>query len=444
MKNVIRFKNSLLLSVAMVGVIMGSSLSVKADAVADWNAIAVDVVLASGGARPGPSGALDIGTMHAAIYDAVQAIEKDYQPYYVDIPGATGSPIAAAAKAARDVLVSRFPAQTASIDITYQNYLMANGILVTDPGIAVGAQAAAGILALRSCDGAFPAAPPPFTGGLGIGVWRPTPPANSPMNPGPWLGQVTPFFLTRPFQFRSPPPPSLTSQQYAQDYNEVKRLGSLTGSQRTPEQTDVAYFYAGNFVVMMNRIVRDMADERVDNISDSSRLFALVTMAQVDTMISVWNDKAYYVFWRPITAIHNGHLDGNNRTDADPTWNSLIVNPPYPDYGSGANGFSGSTARALKNFFGRDRMDFSVTTTNTGPTVLDTREYDRFSDMADDVVDARVYLGIHFRFADEVSKTLGYKVADFGYKNYLRPINNHGHGHDSDDDDDDLGPKDQR
>ncbi len=434
MKKSMKFKNTLSVFVVLLAVIVGSAYSVRADAVSDWNAIGIQAVLTAGSARPGPSGNIDIAVMHAAIYDAVQAIERDYQPYYVDIPGATGSPIAATAKAAHDVLVNRFPAQSAALGVTYTNYLIANGILLTDPGIPVGAAAAAGIIALRSCDGAFPAAPPPFIGGTGIGVWRPTPPANSPMNPGPWLGQVTPFFLTRPFQFRSPPPPSLTSRQYARDYNEVKRLGALTGSDRTPEQTDIAQFYAGNFVVMMNQLVRNIAAARVDNISDSSRLFALTSMAQVDTMISVWNDKAYYVFWRPLTAIHNGHLDGNDRTDQDATWNSLIVNPPYPDYGSGANGFSSSTAGVLKNFFRRDRIDFSVTTTNTGPTVQDTRDYDRLSDMAQDVVDARVYLGIHFRFADEVSRTLGYKVADFGYENYLRPINDHCHGHHCDDD----------
>lgn len=401
--------------------LLGMFTQAKADAVADWNAIAVQAVLTAGTARPGPSGALDVAVMHAAIYDAVQAIEKDYQPYYVDIPVATGSPIAATAKAAHDVLVNRFPAQAAALDVTYTNYLIANGILVTDPGIAVGATAAAGIIALRACDGAFPPGPPTFIGGGGIGVWRPT--GTGAMNPGPWLGQVTPFMLTRPFQFRAPPPPPLTSREYARDYNEVKALGAATGSSRTPAQTDQAFFYAGNFVVMLNKVVRDMAIAHADNISDSSRLFALTSMSQADAAIATWNDKAFYVFWRPITAIQNGHLDNNRDTTADAAWNSLIANPPYPDYGSGANGLTASTMRALENFFRKDRMDFSVTTTNTGPTIQDTREFERFSEMSDEVVDGRVLLGIHFRFADEVSRTLGNKIADFGYQNYLRPLN---------------------
>lgn len=415
--------------------LIGAATNVRADAVSDWNAIAVSSIVAAGSARPGPAGVLDLATMNAAIYDAVQAIEKDYETYYVDIPGASGSPVAATAKAAYDVLVNRFPGQAGPLGVTYQNYLIANGILPTDPGLAVGATAAAGIIALRACDGSFPAGPNTFIGGTGIGVWRPTPPANSPMNPGPWLGQVTPFVMTRPTQFRSEPPPSLDSRRYARDYNEVKQLGSLNNSERTPDQTDTAYFYAGNFVVMMNQLVREMAAEHVDNISDSSRLFALVSMSQGDAAIATWNDKAFYVFWRPITAIQFGDSDGNPRTTGDPAWNSLIVNPPYPDYGSGANSLTASTMGALRRFFKTDRKRFSISTTNTGPTNQDIREYDRFSDAAQDVVDARVYLGIHFRFADEVSRKQGYNVADFAYKNYLRPLHGNKHG---DDDDDDL------
>jgi hypothetical protein len=178
-------------------VIVGLASFAKADVVSDWNAIAVQATVTA--ARPGASGTLDVATVHAAIYDAVQAIEGEYEQYCVDIPGASGSPIAAAAKAAHDVLVNRFPAQAATFDTAYDNYLLANGIPPNDPGVTVGSKAAAAIIAHRACDGSFPnPAPPPFIGGTGIGEWRPTPPANSPMNPGPWQGVVTPFTLTRP------------------------------------------------------------------------------------------------------------------------------------------------------------------------------------------------------------------------------------------------------
>lgn len=424
-----KFKTAFAVFVGVLAIIAGLTSSVRADAVSDWNAIAVQSTIT--GARPGPSGVIDVAMVHAAIYDAVQAIEKKYEPYYTDIPGGSGSPVAATAKAAHDVLVSRFPGQAVALGITYQNYLLTHSIAANDPGIAVGATAAAGIIALRSCDGSLPIPAPSFIGGLGIGVWRPTPPANSAMNPGPWLGVVTPFTLTRPSQFRSDPPPALNSWQYAMDYNEVKEFGSLNNSSRTPEQTDQALFWAGNFGVMLNKLVRDLADAHVYNIADSSRLFALTSMAQADAIITVWNDKAHYVFWRPITAIQNGNLDGNPHTAGDSTWTSLIANPPYPDHSSGANGITSSTMRALRNFFRRDRMDFFVTTTNTGPTNQDTREFYRFSDAAQEVVDARILLGIHFRFADEAARTVGTKVADWGHKHYFRPL--HGPVHQGDD-----------
>ena len=292
----------------------------------------------------------------------------------------------------------------------------------------MGAKAAAGIIALRACDGSFPnPAPPPFIGGTAPGVWRPTLPAFAPMA-APWLGNVTPFTLTRPSQFRAPPPPALTSREYARDYNEVKALGALNNSSRTPEQTDIAHFWGGNNPVLWNQVLRDIASAHVDNIAESARLFALVDLAMADAVITAWNSKNYYVFWRPITAIQEGDNDGNPRTVGDSTWLPLIATPPYPDYTSGANNLSGAATRAFALFFGRDRMTFSVTTTNTGPTIQDTRTYHRFSDAAQEVVDARIYEGIHFRFADEAARKQGRQVADWVFENFLRPL---------DDDDDD-------
>ncbi len=406
--------------------------NVRADAVTDWNAIAVQASLTAGGppgpsARVGPTSVGDIAMVSAAVYDAVQAIEGKYQPYYVDIPGATGSPVAATARAAHDVLVHLYPAQAAALGVTYQNYLLSNGILITDPGIDVGAIAAAGIIRLRSCDGRFPdPPPPPFIGSTDIGKWRPTPPANAPML-GTWMANASPFLLLRPGQFRSDDPPALTSRQYARDYNEVKAYGSLTNSSRTPEQTDLAQFWAGNFGVMMNKLLRDVSTSHVDDIADSSRLFALANMAQADAIYSAWNDKIHFNVWRPITAIQNGDADGNSRTTGDPAWNSLIPSPPYPDYVSGANSITAATIYSLENFFGTDKMEFSVTTTNTGATTQDTRDFTRFSQAADEVVEARILLGIHFRFADTAARDLGRNVAKWGHRHYFRPIGGRRH-----------------
>lgn len=407
-------------AIAIAALMLAAPASVRADAVSYWNGVAVQATATA--ARPGPSGVLDIAMVQAAIYDAVQAIEGDYQPYYSTIPGASGSPIGAAAKAARDVLVSRFPAQTAAIDDLYQHFLDGNDVPSNDPGLQVGAAAAAGIIALRSNDGSFPVPPPPpFIGGTEIGQWRPTPPANAPMV-APWLGSVTPFTLRRSSQMRALPPPALDSPEYTRDYNEVKALGSLNNSSRSAEQTDMAHFFNMNYVVVWNKVMRDLAGANVDNISDSSRLFALADMAMADAIITAWDSKRHYVFWRPLTAIQFGEDDGNPKTDGDPAWLPLIVNPAYPDYTSGANNITASATRSFSLFFGTNEMTFDVTTTNTGPTQQDTRTYHKFSDVRDDVVSARVYEGIHFRFADEAARKQGERIAQWAFGHHLRPI----------------------
>jgi hypothetical protein len=418
-------------AIAIVAVMLAAPTSASADAVSDWNAIAVQATVT--GARPGPSGVIDIAMVQAAVYDAVQAIVKQYKPYRVEIKGASGSPVAAAAKAAHDVLVNRFPAQAAALDTTYQQYLLNNGLAETDPGVAVGATAAAGIIAMRACDGSFPLpAPAPFVGGTDPGVWRPTPSGFASML-APWLGNVTPFTLTRPSQFRAPPPPALTSSEYARDYNEVKVMGALDNSYRTPQQTDMAQFWSANYPVLWNQVLRDIAGVHVHNISQSSRLFALADMSMADAAITAWNTKNYYVFWRPFTAIREGNNDGNSLTAGDSAWAPLIVNPAYPDYSSGANNLSAATLRTLALFFGTDAMAFSVTTTNLAPTVQDTRTYFRFSEAADEVVTARVYEGIHFRFADTAARKQGQLVARWAFNNFLRPLD------EIDNDDGDLG-----
>jgi hypothetical protein len=406
-------------AIAIVAFMLATPTSASADAVSDWNAIATQATVT--GARPGPTGVLDIAMVQAAIYDAVQAIERRYQPYRVEIKGASGSPVAAAAKAAHDVLVSRFPAQTASLDTAYNQYLLNNGLALTDPGVAVGATAAAGIIALRACDGSFPVvAPPPFVGGTDPGVWRPTPGTTAMLVP--WLGNVTPFTITRPSQFLAPPPPALTSQEYAGDYNEVKAVGALNSTDRTPAQTDMAQFWFANYTVLWNQVLREIAGIHVRNIGESSRLFALAEMAMADAIITSWNSKNYYVTWRPITAIREGNNDGNSQTVGDPNWTSLVAAPAYPDQTSGANNFSSAALRSLELFFGTDRMPFSVTTTNLAPTIQDTRTFNRFSDARQEVVDARIYEGIHFRFADEAARKQGVSVANWAFNNFLRPV----------------------
>ena len=414
----LRSKTSTLILVVLFTLTL--SISARADAVTDWNRIAVQEVVIA--ARPGPAGTLDTAVVQLAVYDAVQAIVGEYQPYHVVIPGATGSPSSAAAKAARDVLVNRFPSRAAAIDATYQQYLIDHGMNPADPGVAVGATAAAGIIALRATDGSFPnPPPPPFIGSLEIGVWRPTPPANAPMA-CPWLGYVTPFTMNDPSQFRLQGPPDLNSAAYTRDYEEIKRLGKSDSTARTAAQTDLANFWNLNYVALWNQVPRNIAEAHLDNIGDTARLMALVTTAMADASIATWDTKNVFVFWRPITAIREGDNDGNPNTVGDPTWSPFITTPPYPDYASGANAITASASRSLALFFGSDEMSFSITTLNPGPTVQDTREYTRFSDAQLEVVEARILQGIHFRTADEDGRRQGRQVAQWVQSHFLRPV----------------------
>ena len=399
----------------------------RADVVSDWNAIASQTAIP---VRPGPSSILDLAMVHAAMHDAIQAFQRRFEPYGTAIANASGSPIAAAARAAHDVLVARFPSQSATLDTLLDTYL--NGLgLQGDAGLIIGQQAAANILNLRAGDGSFPSNPEIFTGGTGPGEWRPTPPAFAPMAT-PWLGAVTPFTLRGSVtQFRSPAPPSLDSGKYVRDYNETKAMGSINSPDRTQAQTELALFYSDNFLALWERTLRGIAGANINNIGDSARLFALANLAAADALIAAWDGKRFYHFWRPITAIQNGNDDGNPRTAGDATWVPQIptFNPPYPEFPSGANSLTGAMTRTLERYFG-NKMTFTVTSAFANPAPVNpTRTYQRFSDMADDVVNVRIYQGIHFRTADVVGRRHGTQIADMAFSHFLRPVHN-------DDDDD--------
>jgi len=420
--------------VLLLGLAMALAMSsvVRADAVTDWNAIAIQTI-ASVPSHPGATSFLDSAIVQAAVYDAVESITGRFRPYAIHVPGASGSTAAAVAKAAHDVLVSRFPSLTTSLDTTYHSYLTTHGLAETDAGVAVGAAAAAGIISLRANDGSFPLNPTPFTGGNMIGEWRPTPsfiilpgatlPSPLPFSPmlAPWLATVTPFTLTSPSQFRAVPPPSVTSKRYATAFDEVKRMGRSTQSDRTPEQTDLALFWYSNYLVLWERALRDIATANQLSIDDSARLFALANLAMGDAVITAWDTKLHYHFWRPYTAIHEADNDGNPETISDANWLPLVNNPNYPDYTSGANNVTGAITRMLALFFGTDEMTFTVATTY--PLAIQrARTYNRFSDAAHDVVNVRIWEGIHFRFADVQARKQGRHVAQWVFGHFLRSV----------------------
>ena len=227
------------------------------------------------------------------------------------------------------------------------------------------------------------------------------------------MGSVTPFALKDvDGLLHEPAPPHLSSGLYARDYDEVKTLGARVGSSRTAAQTSLALFYSGNFFVQMNAIARSVALARLSDIGDSARLLALANLSAADALIVSWNNKRTYNFWRPSTAIAEGDNDGNPRTAGDPSWLPLFNDPPYPDYTSGANSITSAFMRTLALFFDDDTYTFTATTTVAGQPA---RTYTRFSAVADDVVNARIYMGIHFRFADEVARRQGKQAADWAF-----------------------------
>jgi len=395
------------------------------DPVSDWNQISEQAVKTAN--HPPPVAALDFAIVHLAIYDAVESFDHRFEPYNALVPGATGSPSAAVAKAGHDVLVGLFLAQKPAVDAAYANYLIANGIDVSDPGTEVGAQAAANMLALRAHDGRFPPSPPPFLGGAAIGEWRPTPsllPGSPPtFAPGltPWVAKVTPFTLQSGSQFRLGPPPALTSDQWAEDYNEVQSLGSLNSTLRSPEQTDIGYFWADSGPILWQNALRYLARNYLGDIGDSARMYALAEAAMADAQIACWDSKYFYVFWRPITAIRLGDQDGNPATVVDPAWQPLINTPNFPEYPSGHADISSAATNMLRLFFGSDVLSFQMTTSNA-LAVQKTRTFSRFTEAEKEVVDARVYVGIHYRNSDNAARAQGHAVANWVFRNYFLPL----------------------
>ena len=403
--------------------------SASADVVTDWNAKAVFYAVTP---PRGPAVLVDLAIVHAAIHDAIQAYDKRFEPYAVTINGATGSLVAAAARAARDTLAGRFPSLEDAIHEDYLAYLGSKGLTDGDPGVPIGQQAAAAVLALRNNDGSFPTGFPEvatFRGGTAPGEWRPTPPANAAMF-GEWLGAVRTFAISDPLDYQPAPLPALTSAEYTEAYNEVKALGSNnTGASdaRSASQLHLAKFYGDNFIVLWERTLRTLASPPyTNNPGDSARLLALANMAAADAIICAWRSKRDFNFWRPITAIREGQNDGNPGTIGDPAWTPFLPTPPYPDYTSGANSLTGSITRILALVMGTDKVSFEISSLSPLLTGTDAKtiEYEKFSDVAKDVVDVRVYQGIHFRFADTEARSVARRVANFVFKNFLEPLEN--------------------
>lgn len=350
-----------------------------------------------------------------AVYDAVNAIAgTPYEPYLV-APRANGreSTDAAVGTAAYRVLDAIFPAQRERLRTQYHQWLagIPEGPAKRD-GIRVGAQAAAAMITARQDDGAFD--PRPWTVGTEPGQYRPTPPGFE--NTGAWVGFLKPFAVPDATMFRTPGPPAVTSHAYARDFDEVKRLGSATSTARTEDQTDAALWWHDRRSVSWG-MKRDLAVTQRLDVLETARFYALADVTGADGAIACANDKEFWHFWRPITAIRSADTDGNRATAADPGWTPLVTTPPNPDYPSGHTCRTAAQMTAYAHFFGRDRVPFSAFSVDSGTT----RHFDSFSQATAEVVGARIWAGIHFRSADVDGTALGTAVGNHITKRYFQP-----------------------
>jgi PAP2 superfamily len=406
------------LFIACISVInLGSGIgsSANADVVTDWNNAALDAIRAGNTSPPIASRGLAI--LHASIYDVVNGIARTYGPYLVQsaVP-ASASREAAASAAAHEALVNLFPASVSTFDALHAAILasISDGPHKT-AGIVWGEFVANQILAARANDGSAAIVPPP--GGSGPGVWVPTPPGFLPYLLPQW-GFVTPFAMSSSSQFRPPGPPSLDSQQYAADYEEVKQLGAAVGSTRTEDQTEIALFWADGAGTETppghwNSIAQIIADARGNTLEENARLFALLNIAMADAAICAWDAKYTFDFWRPVTAIAFAEPQLN--------WMSFIVTPPFPDYTSGHSTFSAAAATVLPLFYDTEDLPFT-TGSDFLPGVY--RSFSTCFDAADEAALSRIYGGIHFRSASEDGLQAGISIGQWTFSHYLHPKHN--------------------
>ncbi len=364
----------------------------------------------------------NMALVHVAMFDAVNTIDRSYEPYFARVHASRGaSQEAAAAQAARDTLVALYPAQQAVFDQALAEDLAGIPRGRARQGIAVGQEVARQILALRSNDGAsaIMSYTPPNED---PGQWQPTPPDFSPAG-NVHVPFITPFAVASTSQFRPGPPPALTSPAYAAHFNEAKALGSIDSTDRTADQTQAALVWRLPLTnhQVWNRIAQGMAAARGNTLVQNTRLFALMNMAMNDGLQTSFASKYHYALWRPVTAIRRAAEDGNPATDPDPNWTTLHpTTPPYPTYAGNASTIGASCATVLAAVFGTDHITFQVRWDAYGFLGV-TRSYAGFWAAADEEARSRIYGGIHFTFDSIAGQGIGVNVGEHVVDNYLLP-----------------------
>jgi hypothetical protein len=383
----------------------------RADVVTDWNVKTIETLAAE--KAPATLGSRNIAIVHAALYEAVNAITREHMPYRTRLPALTGASVdAAAAAAAHAALVRLYPAQKAALDAALAASLqhLPDDAARRD-GVALGEQAASAILVLRAGDGATQSVA--YTARTTLGAWS-VPNGAVPL--APHWGAVAPFALTSGAQFRAPPPPAPDSERQLRDYDEVHRVGAKGSAQRTPEQTDVARVWITLGVPTWNPIARQLSAAQGLSVQRNARLFALLNIAGADALIACWDSKYTYHGWRPVDAIRSGGVPGRA---ADPTWEPAIPSPPFPGYVSGHACFAGAARAVLEAEFGSGTIAPVTLGTPSAPGV--TRRYTRLQDITDEINNARVWGGIHWRTDQEAGEALGRQVGQWVVARELRP-----------------------
>ena len=397
----------------VVCLLAAAASAANADVVTDWSERAVAAGYA---ARQGPPPHTRIVAMtHLAMFEAMNSIDGRYRPYRARLPVEAGaSHDAAAASAAHYVLVRAYPDQAKELDKALQASLSeTKDETAKAKGIRLGERAGAAMLAERANDGVGgPDTYRPFTA---AGKYVPTVlPAASR-----W-GAVKPFALKAGDQFRPPAPYALSSAEWAKDYNEIKRMGAKTGSARSAEQSDIARFWELTGPACYDPMVRQLSTAKRLDPLQSARLYALVSMAAADALIAVFDAKYTYNFWRPVTAIRNGDLSGNDAIERDAAWEPFIPTPMHPEYPCAHCISQAAVAGVLEHFFG-DAIPPVKLTSTTAPGV--TRTYAKLSDYVTEVINARIYDGVHYRASGEVGADMGRKIADYTVRTHLLPQN---------------------
>jgi hypothetical protein len=390
-----------------------ATCTVRADIVTDWNETSIEVMKAAKAA--GNPWSRTLAMVHVAMSDAINSVQNRYTRYVATMPAVPGaSAEAAAAAAARQVLVQLYPSQQSMIDQAYAASI--NGIQAgsaKSQGIALGEQVAAAVHAERVADGTnVPDTYRPITS---PGVWIPTTP--------PLFAQYArakPWVLKSADQFRPGPPPQLSSALYARDYNETKNMGGAKSTMRTPEQTEAVKFWTqANLGPGWQAATRQLAAAKGLKLAESARLLALLNMGIANTFIADWDAKFTYNLWRPITAIRNGDVDGNDATERDPGWTPLNDTPMHPEYPSQAAIICGVAMGTLESVFGSNPA-IQVTATDTVNPNL-KRHFKNIAELDQEHRNVRIWGGIHFRNSLDVAYAMGRKIAAYLVDNSLKP-----------------------